>query len=164
ARAGSRDLPEELARPYVDAGKGVEDADAALAGARDILAERLSENAGERAELRRVLAAAGVLRARVVPEKEKEAEAAVYRDYFDRGEPAREIPSHRLLAILRGEREGFLTSDLRIEDERLGRSWDVPLETPCGRQIAEATADGYKRLLRLSITNGVRTEMRERAE
>jgi protein Tex len=168
ARAGSRDLPEELARPYVDAGKGVEDADAALAGARDILAERLSENAGERAELRRALAADGVLRSRVVPEKEKDAEAAVYRDYFDRGEPAREIPSHRLLAILRGEREGFLTSDLRIDDEReverLGRSWGVPLETPCGRQIAEATADGYKRLLRPSITNEVRTEMRERAE
>ncbi|HEY7216497.1 MAG TPA: Tex family protein [Thermoanaerobaculia bacterium] len=168
ARAGSRDLPEELARPYIDAEKGVEDADAALAGARDILAERLSENAGERAELRRALAAEGVLRSRVVPEKEKEAEAAVYRDYFDRGEPAREIPSHRLLAILRGEREGFLASDLRIDDEReverLGRSWGVPLETPCGRQIAEATADGYKRLLRPSITNEVRTEMRERAE
>ncbi len=168
ARAGSRDLPEDLARPYVDAEKGVEDAEAALAGARDILAERLSENAGERAELRRALAAEGVLRSRVVPAKEKEAEAGVYRDYFDRGEPAREIPSHRLLAILRGEREGFLTSDLRIDDEReverLGRSWGVPLETPCGRQIAEATADGYKRLLRPSITNEVRAEMRERAE
>ncbi len=168
ARAGSRDLPEDLARPYVDAEKGVEDAEAALAGARDILAERLSENAGERAELRRALAAEGVLRSHVVPAKEKEAEAAVYRDYFDRGEPARDIPSHRLLAILRGEREGFLTSDLRIDDEReverLGRSWGVPLETPCGRQIAEATADGYKRLLRPSITNEVRAEMRERAE
>jgi uncharacterized protein len=168
ARAGSRDLPEELAAPFVDAGKGVGDAASALSGARDILAERLSENAAERAELRRLLAAEGVLRSRVLPEKEKEPEAAVYRDYFERDEPAREIPSHRLLAILRGEREGFLSSDLRIDDEReverLGRSWRVPLETPCGRQIAEATADGYKRLLRPSITNEVRSEMRERAE
>jgi uncharacterized protein len=168
ARTGARDLPEELAAPFIAAEKGVEDAAAALAGARDILAERLSENAAERAELRRVLAAGGVLRVRVLPEKEKEPEAAVYRDYFERDEPAREIPSHRLLAILRGEREGFLVSDLRIDDdrevERLGRSWRVPLDTPCGRQIAEATADGYKRLLRPSITNEVRSEMRERAE
>jgi transcriptional accessory protein Tex/SPT6 len=51
-----------------------------------------------------------------------------------------------------------------MEVERLGRSWNLPLETACGRQIAEATADGYKRLLRPSITNEVRSEMRERAE
>jgi protein Tex len=168
AHAASRDLPEELAQPYIDAEKGVEDAVAALAGARDILAERLSENAAERAELRKVLAAEGVLRVRVIPEKEKDPEAAVYRDYFEHDEPGRDIPSHRLLAILRGEREGFLLSDLRIDDEReverLGRSWRVPLETPCGRQIAEATADAYKRLLRPSITNEVRSELRERAE
>ncbi|HSS78708.1 MAG TPA: Tex family protein [Thermoanaerobaculia bacterium] len=168
ANAASRTLPEELSREFVSAEKGVENTDAALAGARDILAERLSENAGERAELRRVLAAEGTLRVRVLPEKEKNPEAATYRDYFEHDEPGRDIPSHRLLAILRGEREGFLISDLRVDDEReserLGRSWRLPLETPCGRQIAEASADGYKRLLRPSITNEVRSEMRERAE
>ncbi|HSS51298.1 MAG TPA: Tex-like N-terminal domain-containing protein, partial [Thermoanaerobaculia bacterium] len=168
ANAASRTLPEELSREFVNAEKGVEDTDAALAGARDILAERLSENAGERAELRRVLAAEGTLRVRVLPEKEKDPEAATYRDYFEHDEPGRDIPSHRLLAILRGEREGFLISDLRVDDEReaerLGRSWRLPLDTPCGRQIAEASADGYKRLLRPSITNEVRSEMRERAE
>jgi uncharacterized protein len=168
ANAASRTLPEELSREFVSAEKGVEDTEAALAGARDILAERLSENAGERAELRRVLAAQGTLRVRVLPEKEKDPEAATYRDYFEHDEPGRDIPSHRLLAILRGEREGFLISDLRVDDEReaerLGRSWRLPLDTPCGRQIAEASADGYKRLLRPSITNEVRSEMRERAE
>ena len=168
AHAVTRDLAEELARPYVDVEKGVEDAAAALAGARDILAERVSENVTERAELRKVLAADGVLRVRVLPEKEKDPEAAVYRDYFEHDEPGRVIPSHRLLAILRGEREGFLISDLRIDDEReverLGRSWRLPLDTSCGRQIAEATADAYKRLLRPSITNEVRSELRERAE
>ncbi|HEV7507790.1 MAG TPA: Tex family protein [Thermoanaerobaculia bacterium] len=168
ANAASRTLPEELSREFVSAEKGVEDTDAALAGARDILAERLSENAGERAELRRVLASEGTLRVRVLPEKEKDPEAATYRDYFEHDEPGRDIPSHRLLAILRGEREGFLISDLRVDDEReserLGRSWRLPLDTPCGRQIAEASADGYKRLLRPSITNEVRSEMRERAE
>jgi uncharacterized protein len=168
ANAASRTLPEELSREFVSAEKGVEDTEAALAGARDILAERLSENAGERAELRRVLAAEGTLRVRVLPEKEKDPEAATYRDYFEHDEPGRDIPSHRLLAILRGEREGFLISDMRVDDEReaerLGRSWRLPLDTPCGRQIAEASADGYKRLLRPSITNEVRSEMRERAE
>src|SRR3954468_16339703 len=118
AGAARRGLPEELAGAFVDAGKGVEDAAAALAGARDVLAERLAENAGERAELRRVLAAEGTLRVRVLPEKEKDPEAATYRDYFEHDEPGRDIPSHRLLAILRGEREGFLISDLRIDDER----------------------------------------------
>ncbi len=168
AGAQTRDLPEELARPFVDPEKGVEDAAAALAGARDILAERLAENAEHRAELRKVLAADGVLRVRVLPGKEADPEAATYRDYFEHDEPGKAIPSHRLLAILRGEREGFLLSDLRIDDERevegLSRSWGAPVDTPCGRQLAEATADSYKRLLRPSITNEVRGEMRERAE
>ncbi len=168
AGAPTRELPEELARPFVDAEKGVEDAAAALAGALDILAERLSENAERRAELRKVLAGQGVLRVRVLPGKESDPEAATYRDYFEHDEPGRDIPSHRLLAILRGEREGFLISDLRIDDERevegLSLSWALPLETPCGRQVGEATADSYKRLLRPSITNEVRGEMRERAE
>jgi protein Tex len=152
----------------VDAGKGVEDTAAALAGARDVLAERLAESADQRADLRRTLAGEGLLRVRVLPGKETDPEAAVYRDYFEHDEPGRDIKSHRLLAILRGEREGFLLSDLKVDDdrevERLGRSWGLPLETPCGRQIAEATADSYKRLLRPSITNEVRGEMRERAE
>jgi uncharacterized protein len=168
ANAASRALPEELSREFVNSEKGVDDTAAALAGARDILAERLSENAGERSELRRVIAVEGTLRVRVLPEKEKDPEAATYRDYFEHDEPGRDIPSHRLLAILRGEREGFLISDLRVDDEReaerLSRSWRLPLDTPCGRQIAEASADGYKRLLRPSITNEVRSEMRERAE
>jgi uncharacterized protein len=168
AAAAGRGRPEELAGPFVDAGKGIEDAAAALAGARDILAERLAESAEQRADLRRVLAGEGVLRVRVLPGKETDPAAAVYRDYFAHDEPGRDIKSHRLLAILRGEREGFLLSDLKVDDdrevERLGRSWSVPLETPCGRQVAEATADSYKRLLRPSITNEVRGEMRERAE
>ncbi len=160
--------PAALASAFVDAEKGVEDTAAALAGARDILAERLSENADRRAELRKTLATGGILRVRVLPGKEKDQEAAVYRDYFEHDEPGRDIPSHRLLAILRGEREGFLLSDLRIDDDAevdsLARAWSVPLDTGCGQEVSAATADGYKRLLRPSITNEVRSEMRERAE
>jgi uncharacterized protein len=169
ARAGDRGAaPAALASPFVDPEKGVEDAAAALGGARDILAERLSENVEVRTELRKTLATGGILRVRVLPTKEASPEAAVYRDYFEHDEPGKDIPSHRLLAILRGEREGFLMSDLRIDDEAetdsFARVWGVPLDTPCGQEVFAATADGYKRLLRPSITNEVRSEMRERAE
>lgn len=158
----------ELAAPFVDPEKDVPDVAAALGGARDVLAERLAETAELRADLRRTLAREGVLQVQVLPGKEKSEEAAVYRDYFAHTEQAKNVKSHRLLAILRGEREGFLISDLSIDDsgqvERLGRSWQVPLDTPCGREVAAATADGYKRLLRPSLTNEVRSELRERAE
>ncbi|HEY0781805.1 MAG TPA: Tex-like N-terminal domain-containing protein, partial [Thermoanaerobaculia bacterium] len=168
AAALGDDAPEAVAQPFIAAAKGVEDAAAALAGARDILAERLSEDAARRSELRRVLAGEGVLKVRVLPDKAGDPDGAVYRDYFAHDEPARDVPSHRLLAILRGEREGFLTSDLAVDDETqvadLAASWQVPLATRCGREVAAATADGYKRLLRPSITNEVRSEMRERAE
>ena len=158
--------PASLASAFVDAEKEVADGDAALAGARDILAERLAEDADRRAALRQNLRSEGELQVRVLSGKEEDAK--VYKDYFDHREAARKIPSHRLLAILRGEREGFLISDLQVDDEaateRLARSWGVDLATPCGSQVAEATADGYKRLLRPSITNEVRGELRERAE
>jgi protein Tex len=167
AGAAGSGLPAALARPFVAAGKGVEDEAAALAGARDILAERLAESAPARAGLRRALAG-GVLAVRVVAGKEAAPDAAVYRDYFAHEEPAGAVPSHRLLAILRGERDGFLASELRIDDVRevaaLAATWKVPLLTPCGREVAAATIDGYRRLLRPSIANEVRGELRERAE
>lgn len=167
ARQAAAD-PEALAGAFVDAEKEVADTAEALAGARDVLAERLSENAEHRAALRKSLMSNGELAVRALTGKEKDPAAQVFKDYFDHSERAQNIPSHRLLAILRGEREGFLLSDLKVEDElethRLARTWDVPLDTPCGREIAEATNDGYKRLLRPSITNEVRAELRRQAE
>lgn len=164
--AGSRSDPAELAGEFADPEKDVADSEAALAGARDILAERAAENAQNRAHLRLTIHRQGELKVRALSGKESEGQ--VYKDYFDHSEPAQSIPSHRLLAILRGEREGFLLSDLAIDDEAaaddLARSWELPLDTPCGRQIALASTDGYKRLLRPSITNEVRNELRERAE
>ncbi len=155
-----------LAAGFVDPEKGVGDSEAALAGARDILAERLAEDVKNRELVRRELRSRGELRVRVV--KSKEAEGQVYRDYFDHREPARSIRSHRLLAVLRGEREGILAAELRIDDRdachRLARRFNVPLDTPCGREVSAAGADGYRRLLRPSITNQVRAELRERAE
>ncbi len=162
AARGPRD-PAEVAAGFADHQIDVE---AALAGARDILAERFAEHAPTRTRLRRVFQTTAVFEVRVLAGKE--AEGATYRDYFEYQEPAARVPSHRMLAILRGEREGVLVSSLRIDDDdeiaHLGRIPGVPLTTPCGKQVASAAADGYKRLLRPSIGNEIRAEMRERAE
>lgn len=166
AAAAGDASPEQLAAEYVSEEREVADAEAALAGARDILAERLAEDAERRGRLREVMASQGVLAVKVLPGKEEEG--AVYRDYFEHAEPLKEIASHRLLAVLRGEREGFLVTDLQIDDEAqvtaLAAAWEVPLETPCGRQVAAATEDGYQRLLRPSIANETRAGLCERAE
>jgi len=155
--------PAELAAGFVNHEMDVE---AALAGARDILAERFAEHAPARARLRRVFQVNATFDVRVLAGKE--AEGATYRDYFDHQEPAARVPSHRMLAVLRGEREGVLVSSLRINDEdevaHLAKIPGAPLTTPCGKQVALAAADGYKRLLRPSIGNEIRAEMRERAE
>jgi uncharacterized protein len=161
--ARSQKDPAELAAGYVNPDMDIE---ASLAGARDILAERFAEHAPSRARLRRVFQVNAVFEVRVLAGKE--VDGATYRDYFDHQEPAARVPSHRMLAILRGEREGVLVSSLRISDEdeiaQLARIPGVPLTTPCGKQVAHAAADGYKRLLRPSIGNEIRAEMRERAE
>ena len=102
--------PEAAAAAYVDAGKGVADAKAALDSARAILIERWSEDAALLGELRDWLAREGVIRARVV--EGKQAAGEKYRDYFDHAEPLARIPSHRLLALFRGRREEFLQLDL----------------------------------------------------
>ena len=102
--------PEERASAFVDSEKGVADAAAALDGARAILIERIGENATLVGELREWLQAKGVLRSKVMPGKE--TEGAKYRDYFEHVEPIASIPSHRMLALLRGRREEMLSVDL----------------------------------------------------
>ncbi|MBB6065493.1 Tex family protein [Pseudoxanthomonas broegbernensis] len=103
-------VPEEFAASFVDAGKGVADAKAALEGARAILIERWGEDAALLGELRGWLEREGVIRAKVV--EGKEAAGEKYRDYFDHAEPLAKIPSHRLLALFRGRREEFLQLEL----------------------------------------------------
>ena len=102
--------PESRAADFVDAEKGVADVAAALDGARAILIERIGENAALVGELREWLQAKGVLRSKVMPGKE--TEGAKYRDYFEHVEPIASIPSHRMLALLRGRREEMLSVDL----------------------------------------------------
>jgi len=158
--------PRALARRFAGRHPDVPDADAALEGARHIVAERAAEDVVTRAALRTVIAERGAVTAKVV--KGKADEGQTFRDYFDHSEPARRIASHRLLAILRGEKEGILRVDLSVDDDRqvdgIVRDLGVDPRTPCGEQVALAIRDGYKRLLRPSLVNEVRGQLRERAE
>ncbi|MGH1339980.1 MAG: Tex family protein [Nannocystales bacterium] len=140
------------ARPFVDAKRGVPDVEAAFAGARDILAERISEDAPARGELRALFTSRAQLAARVIKSKQKDA--AKYRDYFDWGEALHRAPSHRVLAILRGKAEGFLTVTARPPEEealrRLRRRFAAG-HSFASKQRGLAVTDAYKRLIQPSL-------------
>jgi uncharacterized protein len=159
-------IPLEVATAFVDPAKQVPDVAAALAGARDILAERFSDDAQARSRLRDLYRSSGVLRSRVV--SDKEAEGAKYKDYFDWSEPVASVPSHRLLAMRRGEEEGFLF--LRMtppEEDALNLLESLFLKernTPAGEQVRLAVTDGYKRLLGFSIEAELRMETKKKAD
>lgn len=166
-----------LAAPHVtpegtDPELAVPDVQAALAGARDILAETCAESAPLRGALRDLFMRRALLRAKAVPGKE--AEGATYADWFGHEERAAAMPSHRLLAMLRGEREGFLSVSVRPDDadalDTLHRRAGITAtgtalrpETAAG-QVDAALADAWKRLLAPSLENELRTALRERAE
>ena len=157
-----------LARAFVNAGKDVPDAEAALAGARDILAERFSEDPASRERLRAVFTKDGVMQSKVVASRAGEPEAATYRDYFEWDEPAAKAPAHRLLAMFRGEGEGFLRLSLRPRDEeraqeRLARMF-VRNDGPCGREVRAAALDGYARLLAPALETEFRNALKQRAD
>ena len=119
--ANRQAVPETLAQSYVNAEKGIENVAEALEGARQILMETLSENAPLLADCRQQIWAQGVIHAHVVAGKEKEAEK--FKDYFDFREPLRKVPSHRILAMLRGRNENFLVLNLLpAEDEERGHA------------------------------------------
>ena len=155
--------PEERAAGYVKGDvKNVEDA---LKGARDIIAEHVSEDERARNSVRSSFVRQGTLTAKVV--KGKEEEAAKYRDYFDYSESLRRCSSHRLLAIRRAEAEGLLKVSISPNDEecaeRLKRQF-VRSNNACGQQVAEAVQDAYKRLLKPSIETEFATQSKERAD
>ena len=134
-----------------DAEKGVPDAEAALAGARDILAERFAEDQPARERLRKLFGREGLMRSKAVSGKEEVPDAAKYRDYFAWDEPAAQAPSHRILAMFRGEEEGFLRLSLRPRNEEQAQDLLARLfvrnDGPCGREVRAAALDGYGRLL-----------------
>ena len=155
--------PEKCAAGYVKGDvKNVEDA---LKGARDIIAEHVSEDERARNSVRNSFARQGTLTAKVV--KGKEEEASKYRDYVDCSESLKRCSSHRLLAIRRAEAEGLLKVSISPDDEecveRLERQF-VRSNNACGQQVAEAVRDAYKRLLKPSIETEFATQSKERAD
>ena len=157
--------PQAEAAKYVSAEKGVADAAAALAGARDILAERISDDAAARAKLRALYRSQALVKSKVISDK---AEAAAkFKDYFDWSEPVGKIPSHRLLAIRRGETEGFLMMRINVPEESVLPELEPLFVTgrgPAAEQVRLAVQDSYKRLLGPAIEVELRMETKNRAD
>ena len=158
--------PAAEAAAFVDAGKNVPDADAALAGARDIIAERVSDDAAVRARMRQLYWDRGTVLSAVVPGKE--AEGVKFKDYYEWSEPVASIPSHRMLAIRRGEAEGVL----RVRVVPPAGEAVAVLEAltvrapgrPAGEQVRQAAHDSYKRLLGPAIEGEIRAESKRKAD
>ena len=165
-----RDIaPEQMALPFVDPEKGVPDAPSALAGARDILAELMSDDAAVRARLR-IVARAATLKS----VKAKEDPDDVYRMYDDYEEPIQRMPGHRILAVNRGEREEALKVSLAMDNIRSlavldrtfvrGSTDAVSGVNGASLVVHAAAEDAWKRLIEPSLAREMRTELTERAE
>jgi uncharacterized protein len=158
--------PLAAAAPFINPEKQVPDTNAALAGARDIIAERVSEDARARAALRELYWKAGAVRSKVV--LGKETEGAKFKDYFDWTEPVEKIPSHRLLAIRRGEEEGILLVRITPPEEQalalLEPMFVSSPGKPAAEQVRLAVVDSYKRLLGFAIEGEIRLTAKQRAD
>jgi uncharacterized protein len=145
----------------------VKDAAEALAGARDIIAERISDTAEVRAGLRKLFAENGTVTSKAMFGKEEDPEAQKFRDYFDWTEPVKSIPSHRMLAIRRGEKEGFLLMRIQppeVDAVALVERLTVKGNNACSAQMKQAAQDAYKRLLSSSMETEARLESKKRAD
>ena len=156
-------LESEAAR-YVDGEKGVPDVAAALAGARDIVAERIADDAGLRGRVRDLTRTDGVLRSRVATGKEKDV--SKFQDYYDFSQKLVEIPSHRVLAIRRGEAEGFVLSSIDAPSERIlsGLEQDLVRGHAAPVQMRLVVEDAYRRLLTPAVELDLRLELKTRAD
>ena len=158
--------PEAAARAFVDVGAEVLDVAAALAGARDIVAERVAEDPDLRAATRGAFHRGALLvskKARKAPEGRSR-----FEDYLDFSEAIRRVPSHRYLAMRRGEREGVLSLGIKLDPDRilpnLLRTLRQDRRSPFATQLDEAVLDGYKRLLAPSLETELHGELKARAD
>lgn len=158
--------PEEEAGAFVSQEKGVADAAAALAGARDIVAEMISENADVRGLVRQAFMTDGMVVSEVVDPKP--AEPTKFEQYYDFKEKVAAIPSHRFLAIRRGQTEGVLRVRMTCDSEpllrRIAEIYKLSEKSPFGTQLREAIEDGYKRLLAPSVEIDVTVEMKMKSD
>ena len=155
-----------MAGKYVNEEKGVKSVEEALAGARDIIAERVSENVQARNKVRNIFRRTAMLSSKVA--KDKEEEAGKYESWFDWKENAMRAPSHRILALFRGEEEGLLRVHILPEDdeavyETLERQF-VSGRYESSEQVRLAVRDGYKRLLCPSIETEYYNLLKEKAD
>ena len=163
---GDDGKPAEAAVAFVSEEKGVADVEAALAGARDICAERISDDADVRAMVRETYVKSGVV---VVGKTKEHADAVTKFDmYASFEEPVATIPSHRFLAIRRGEQEGVLRSQLRIDEQDVGDRLVVRVKvrrgSPWGEQLELAARDALKRLVMPSVESDVRVDRKLEAD
>ncbi|TLD41254.1 MAG: Transcription accessory protein (S1 RNA-binding domain) [Candidatus Jettenia ecosi] len=145
--------------------KGVDSVEDALAGARDIIAEWVNEDQTARTKMRDLYTNSGIFKTKVIPGKEEEG--IKYKDYFDWEEPISEAPSHRILAMRRGEKEGFLILHVNPPEDKallLLEALFVKGDGLASQQVRMAVHDSYKRLLSLSMETEIRIATKERAE
>lgn len=161
----SQPVSDEQIAAYIN--EQVKDNADALQGARDIIAEWISESEQARTTVRSMFQETAAISARVLTTKKDAEEAQKYRDYFDFKEPLADCPSHRLLAIRRGEKEGFLIMDIGIEKESaVGELKNIFVKSSnsAGEQVALATEDAYSRLLKPAIETEFRMSSKTAAD
>ena len=155
------DDPLRLAAAYVNSDKDVPDAETALALARDIIAEQISDDAQIRASLRALVRRIGVLTGRAAKDED-----SVYRLYYDYKEPVMRVAGHRVLALNRGEREGFLKVSVEVDEAQTMQTIcraviDPP--SPCCDAVREAAKDAWQRLIEPSLEREIRAELTDKA-
>jgi protein Tex len=158
------DVTAEAAQ-YISAEKEVKDTEEALAGARDIIAEWINENPDARARMRNLFEKKGIFKSRVMIGKEEEGQK--YKDYFEWEEPIEKAPSHRILALRRGEKEMILMLNAQPEEEAaIGILEDMFVKgnNEAAEQVRLAAKDSYKRMLKLSMETEVRMSSKKRAD
>jgi uncharacterized protein len=159
--------PTEEAAKFVDAEKQVATASDALAGARDIIAERVADDATLRGKVRKLYEQEAIVSSKIMYGKNEEPDAQKFRDYFEWSEPFKSIPSHRMLAIRRGEKDGFLLMRVEVPLDRVSElamtDW-VKSSGESGKQVKLAVEDGCKRLLMPSMETEARLMAKKRAD
>lgn len=156
-------FPEVL--PFIDKEKGVESPDEALQGARDIIAEIVSEEAAVRESMRQLFKRSAIIKSRVIRGKEEEGQK--FEDYFEWEEKLMSCPSHRMLAMRRGEKEDILILDITVDEEEahnILKKHFITSRGECADQLARAIEEGYKRLLQPGIEAEMRLLTKQQAD
>jgi uncharacterized protein len=160
----SDDLYREALK-YVNVDLGVSNAEEALSGARDILAEFMSEQPELRGKMRELFVQAGTFHSKLI--KGKDTEGQKYKDYFDWSEPVKTAPSHRILALRRAEKEIILTLDIEVPEDnaiRILEDFYVKGSNPSSMQVQQAALDAFKRLIKPSMETEIRLLTKKQAD